>query len=383
MIAKCLRGVAAALVIGTASVVAVSLSTATVAEAAGVRPQVGKPLQEAIALAKKGNGRAALAKVREAEHVSHLTAEEKKVIGQTKQYVMVATGDFSGGVTNATTAKAKFAHDYSRRRYNDVVTTDAQLLKKYGVFDGRSQLLVAQAYYQMGRYRTAYDLLRRMGNSDSVISLRMAAASKMGDTEAVGHAAEQLVVKGQKKYWRYLFISADNTRGLSDEETLGVYRVRLLTGFMRDADDYSNATQVAILLKYPQEAASISEAGFKAKVLSGTRQERLLARAKQSAAEQQKEMDALVKQAHAAKTGDKLVKLAETYWGIGDYKEALAAAEDGLKKGVTDSDHAHMVLGMAYTGLRRSSQAVRAFRQIKDPKAKAVARLWSVYARTQ
>jgi hypothetical protein len=383
MIAKSLRGIAAAFVIGTASVVVASVASVGVAQAAGVRPAVGKPLQEALNLAKAGKGRAAMAAIRKAEHVSKLTSYERKVIAQTKQYVMVKTGDFSGGVTNATTAKAKFAHDYNARRYHDVVTTDAQLLKKFGVFDFRSQYLVAQAYYQMRQYRTAYDLLQRMGNSDQVINLRMACAVKMGNSAAVGHAAEQLVLKGKKQYWRYLFVAADNTRGLKDEESLGIYRVRVLTGRMRNADDYSQATQLAILLNYPQEAARIQEAGFKAKVLSGTRQERLLARAKQSAAQQEKQMAALANQAHAAKTGDPLVKLAETYWGIGQYKEALAAAKAGIKKGVKDNDHAQMVLGMAYAGLRDHSQAVRAFHRIHGAKAKVVARLWSVYARTR
>ena len=382
MIAKSLRGIAAAFLIGTASVAAAGIATVSVAQAAGVRPDVGKPLQEALKLAKAGKGRAAMAEIHKAEGVKKLTAEERKVIDQTKQYVMVKTGDFSGGVNNATTAKAKFAHDYNARRYHEVVTTDAQLLKKYGAFDFRSQLLVAQSYYQMRQYKTAYGLLNRMGDSDQVISLRMATASKMGDSEAVGQAAEQLVLKGQKKYWPYLFTAADNTHGLKDEETLGIYRVRQLTGFMRNADDYSNATQIAILLNYPQEAARIEQSGFDAKVLSGTRQERLLARAKQSAEQQAKQMAALAKSAHAAKTGDALVKLGETYWGIGQYQEALDAAQAGLKKGVKDEDHAQLVIGMAYTGLKKSSQAVRALRKVKDPKAKVVARLWTVYART-
>jgi hypothetical protein len=383
MIAKSLRGIAAAFVIGTASVAVASVASVSVAQAAGVRAEVGKPLQQALKLAKEGKGPAAMAEIRKAESVKKLTAYERKTIAQMKQYVMVTTGDFSGGVTNATIAKAKFAHDLRARRYHDVVTTDAQLLKKFGVYDFRSQYIVAQAYYQMRQYRTAYDLLKGMGNSDQVIKLRMASASKLGDNAAVSQAAEDLVLKGKKEFWQFLFAAADNTRGLKDEESLGIFRVRVLTDRMRNGDDYSNATQLAILLNYPQEAARIQEAGFKAKVLSGTRQQRLLARARQSAAQQEKQMAALASQAYAAKTGDPLVKLAETYWGIGQYKEALDAAKAGLKKGVKDSDQAQMVLGMAYAGLREHGQAVRAFHRIRGAKAKVVARLWSVYARTR
>lgn len=383
MIAKSLRGVAAAFLIGTASVAVAGIATIGVAQAAGVRPAVGKPLQEAISLAKAGKSSAAMAKIREAEDVKNLSGDERKVIDQTKEYVAIKTGNFSGGVTNANTAKAKFATDYSARRYRDVVGTDADLLKKYGAYDFQSQLIVAQAYYEMGEYKMAMSLLNGLGSGDQVVSLKMAAASKMGDSQAVGQAAEQLVLKGQTKYWPYLFTAADNTPGLNDEESLGVYRVRLLTGNMRGPEDYSNATQLGILLGYPQEAVAFEQKGFDAKILSGPRQERLMAKAKEGAAQQQAQMAQIDKQAHAAKSGDALIKLSEVYWGLGRYQDGLDAAEAGIKKGVKDSDQAQIALAMNYTGLKKSSQAVRALAKISDPKQKAVARLWSVYARTR
>lgn len=384
MIAKTLRGVAAALLIGTAAVAAVSLSTATVAEAAGVRPQVGKPLQEAIALAKDGKSGAALAKVKEAESVGGLTAAERQVISQTKEYVAAKTGNFSGGVSNATGAQAKFAADYNARRYHDVITTDADLLRKYNVLDFKSQLIVAQAYYLSGDYRGAIRHLNSMGDSDSVLSLKMAAAAKIGDTEAQRQAAESLVLRGQSKFWPYLLSAADNTRGLNDAETFGVYRIRFLTGQMRNAGDYSNATQIAILLDLPQEGLAIEQKGFDAKILSGQREQRLLSQAKTLAAAQAAQLPKIAAQANAAATGDPLIKVAEIYWGMGRYQDAADAAEAALKKGVKDENHAQTVLGMAYTSLKKSPQAARTFAKVKDdPKAQVVARLWSVYARSK
>jgi hypothetical protein len=381
MISNSLRGLAAALVIGTASVAAAGMATVGLAHAAGVRAAVGKPLQDAISLAKEHKGSAAMAKVHEAESVGGLTADERRLIDQTKQYVMVSTGDFSGGVTSATMAKAKFAADYNNHRYHDVVSTDVDLLKKFGAYDGQSQLLVAQAYYENGEYKTALNLLDGLGNGDQVISLKMAAAAKSGDSEMVAQSAESLVLKGQSKYWPYLFTAADNIHP-NDEGTLGVYRVRLLTGNMRNADDYSTATQIALVLGYPQEAAAIEQKGFDSKVLSDQRQQRLLDQAKQAAAQQAAQMPAIVKKAQAGKTGDDLIKLAEIDWGIGRYQDGVDAAQAGIKKGAKDPDIAQIALGMNYTGLKKSSQAAHAFAEVKDPKAKAVARLWSVYART-
>lgn len=383
MNAKYLRGVAAALLIGTATVAAAGVSTVSVAEAAGVRPEVGKPLQEAIGLAKSGKGSAAMAKVREAEGVKGLSSAEQKAISQTKEYVAVTTGNFSGGVNNATTAKAKFAADYRAGRYHDVVGQDAEYLKKYGVFDANSQLIVAQAYYQSGQYRAAMKYLDSLGSSAQVVQLKLAVAAKLGDTDAQADAAEALVLRGESKYWPYLFAAADHAPGLSDESTLGIYRVRLLTGNMRNADDYSVTTQIAIQLGYPQEGLAVQQKGFDEKVLSGARQERLLALAKKQAAEQAAKMPAMIKQAQAAKDGDPLLKIAEIQWGMGKYQDAKDSVEAALQKGVKDEGHAQIVLGMADTGLKKTSEAVHALAKVKDPKEKVVAHLWSVYARTK
>ena len=383
MISKSLRGIAVALLIGTSAASVAMLSTASTAEAAGVRPQVGKPLQEAIALANAGKGSAAMEKVHEAERVPGLTAAEKQVISQTEQFVAVKTGDFSGGVTNATTAKAKFASDYNRRKYHDVVTTDVDLLKKFGALDAQSQLIVAQAYTEMGDYKSAMSYLNTLGNGDTVLSQKLYIAGKLGDTDAQRQAAEQLVLKGQAKYWPYLFIAADNTAGLSDAERFDVYRLRLLTGNMRNADDYSNAAQLGMVLKLPQEAVKIEQAGFDAKVLSGARQQRLLDLIKKQADQQAAQLPALAKQAEAAKTGDALVQLGSIYAGIGRADDAVTAIEAGIKKGVKNPDDAQIRLGIAYMNAKKKSQALRAFDSVKtDPKAKFDARLWSTYVRS-
>ena len=265
-----------------------------------------------------------------------------------------------------------------------MITTDADLLRKYNVLDFKSQLIVAQAYYLSGDYRGAIRYLNSMGDSDSVLSLKMAAAAKIGDTDAQRQAAESLVLRGQSKFWPYLLSAADNTRGLNDAETFGVYRIRFLTGQMRNASDYSNATQLAILLDLPQEGLAIEQKGFDAKVLSGQREQRLLSQAQAQAAAQAATLPKMPKQANAAATGDPLIKLAEIYWGMGRYQDAADAAEAALKKGVKDENHAQTVLGMAYTSLKKSSQAARTFAKVKDdPKAQVVARLWSVYARSR
>jgi tetratricopeptide (TPR) repeat protein len=379
MIAFNLRAFATALFLGSAVAVVGALPSASPVEAAA-RPAVGKALQEAIRLAGSGNTSAANEKVREAEAVGGLTPGDEQAIAQTKEYI-AAKGGGGGGATGA---KAKFANDYNTGRYHDVVGEDADELRKSGSYDGQSELIVAQAYYLMGDNASAIRMLRDM-HSQQAIELMMSAAFKSGDHDAMRDALEQLVVNyNQPKYWAELITIGDQSTGLSPENTMDLYRLRLLTGTMRNADDYMTASEVAIQVSCPTESLAIVQKGMDAKLLTGDRTMRLMNMAKtQSGAE----MAGLAKEAAAAnasKTGDADVKLSEQYWGMARYQDALDAAKAGAAKGPTDNELAQIRIGMAYVGLHQKDAAVRAFNQATKGKSgdAVVAHLWSIYART-
>src|SRR5512141_1669457 len=137
MLFKTFRAAATAFALGTAAV-AVAGVCSTVPAQAAVRSAVGKPLNEARALAASGNYSAALARVNAAEAVGGLTAEERSVVSQMRQYIEIKSGSGALGVT------AKFANDYNARRYRDVIN-DGELLRKNGVLDGNSMQVIAQA----------------------------------------------------------------------------------------------------------------------------------------------------------------------------------------------------------------------------------------------
>lgn len=393
MIAKTLRALGAAFLVGTASVAVAGLATMGVAEAATVRPTVGKPLQDALQLANAGKTNAALAKVKEAESVPNLTAAESQTISQTKNYILAKSGDpsvyenmIASGQGSANVAKELLSAHYNARQYGKVIA-DADVLRRFNAMDSQAEMIIAQAYYLSGNYSGAIKYLRAlMGNSGGTqqqLELLMNCASKVGDEDSVRSASERLILQGKPQYWVYLLGSADRTKGLNDHQTLDIYRLRLLTSNMRNADDYSLATQLAIQLGFPVEAAAIQQKGFDVKVLSGARQERLLSMAKTQAAANQSGIAKMASDAAHAPTGDPLLKLAEDYWGMGRYQDAVNAAQAGIKKGVRDKNNAQMVLGMAYVGLKDHSSATKAFAAADgDPKAQVVAELWSLYART-
>ncbi|HTK80188.1 MAG TPA: hypothetical protein VL286_07075 [Rhizomicrobium sp.] len=377
---RTLQAVGVTFALGTMAFVATAPATAPVAQAATVRPAVGKPLQAAVSLANAGKGAAAMAKVHEAESVGGLTAGEQAAISQTKNFIAAKTG--SGG--GATGCKAKFANDYNAGRYRDVAGADADCLRKSGGFDAQAQIIVAQAHYLMGDYGTTIRMLRNMGESDQVLSLLMSAAGKQGDTQTEGQVAERLILKGQSKYWTYLLASADATRGLSDHANLDIYRVRYLTGNMRSKDDYELMTQLAIQLKFPTEAQTVAQKGFDVKMLEGDRDTRLLNLAKTQAAKDTANLATAEKQANTAKTGDALVQYGENLWGYGKYQDAANAIQAGIKKGgLSHPNDANIALGIALLSSGQRDPALKAFGSVKnEPAAETVAHLWTIYARS-
>jgi tetratricopeptide (TPR) repeat protein len=392
MIGKTLRALGAAFLVSTASIAIAGVAMTGTAEAGTVRPSVGKPLQDALDLAKAGKTNAALEKVKEAESVSGLTSAERDTIAQTKNYILAASGDPSvyENMIASGQGSAKVAHDllsahYRAREYAKVIQ-DEQVLKRFGALDAESEMVIAQAYYLMGNYSGAIKYLHAImggGGTPQQLELLMNCASKVGDEDSVRMAAERLILNGNPKYWVYLLGSADRTKGLTDHETLDIYRLRIMTNSMRNADDYSTATQLAIQLGFPTEAAAIQQKGFDVKALSGARQERLLNMAKTQAAQVQADLAKTAAEAAKAPTGDPMVKLGEKYWGMGKYPDALSAIQAGIKKGVTDKNTAQMALGFAYVGTKDFAKATKAFDAADgDPKAQVVAKLWAVYSRS-
>jgi len=377
MIPKKLRAIGLALLMGTAAAAAVGAYSP--ADAA-VRSVVGKPLKEAQADAAAGNYSAAMAHVREAENAGGLTAEEQKIIGQMKQYIEVKSG---GAVAPTTSvgAQAKFDADYRAGRYRAVID-DVDLLRKFGILNSTNLQIVAQAYYKMGSYAECARFAKSNGGGAGMLELLLSCATRSGDDEAAHSALEQLVAStGKAEYWIRLLRIAERAKGLSDHQTLDIYRIKLLTGSITTADEYETLATLAIQFGFDSEAQNVMQKGMAAKVLTGDRDQRLLNRAKSDLATGLANLPRTVQAANSAKNGDALVKLGEDYCGMGRYADAVAAIQAGIKKGVSDPDNAQIRLGQALYGAGQKDGAVRAFAKATTPNGQMTAHLWSLYVR--
>lgn len=87
MTATKLRAVATAFLLTTATAAAGVMLSSLPAAAQSVRPVVGKPLQEAQALAAQKNYKAAMVKIAEAEAAPNQTAQEIRITAEMKEYI--------------------------------------------------------------------------------------------------------------------------------------------------------------------------------------------------------------------------------------------------------------------------------------------------------
>jgi hypothetical protein len=379
MTARNLRAALTAILLGTAAVGGAALVLAAPAQAATVSAKVGPLLKEAQAMIAAKNYAGARVKLNEAEAAAS-TSDDRTIINSFKNLIAVSSAD----PNTPQGAKAKFAQDYNAGRYKDVIA-DADYLRKQGVFDGQSQLIVGQAYYKSGDFAGCVRYSKSLGNAggDTALELQARCAYEIGD-DATQHAAlESLVSRGGKpEHWKLLLKLSDRTSGLNDHNSLDINRIRMLTGNIQTKDEYTLLAQLALQLGNAAEAQSVVEKGIAAKVLTDDRSTRLLNLAKTQAAANTANLQKNLAAARSQPQGDAMVKVGEQMIGEGKAKDAIAVIQEAQKKPLKDAANAQIRLGQAYLAAGQKADAQAAFAKVKEPAKDAmVAHLWSLAAR--
>jgi Flp pilus assembly protein TadD len=134
---------------------------------------------------------------------------------------------------------------------------------------------------------------------------------------------------------------------------------------------------------YPGETVSMLEHGLqKGEIKPGDQTAGPLAAARQKTVEDKRALPGFDAQAKARKTGDFDVKVAETYYGYGQYAEAEAAARRAMSKGgVKNPAEAPMLLGMSLARQGKNAEAVDVFSKVGgNANEQKIAHLWTLYA---
>lgn len=377
-----------------------------------LRPEVGKPLQEAQAALQSKDAKTALAKIDEAESVGKLTPYETYIVNRMRGAAAATGGDmntatkaFEAALASGQTPKEEqltlietvVKASYAAKNYPKTV----EFIQKYKAAGGTKQDvlgLTAQVLYLSGRYPEAGKELsaqivelEKAGKTPTETQLGLLAniALKQNDNNGYLAALERMAAYYPKKtYWLDLILRTAGKPGFSDRLMVDIYRLRFATDTMEKASDYMEAAQLALQAGLPGEAQKYVDAGYKAGLLGTGPDTDRHNRLKTLVAKNVKDDQAIAaqadKQAEAAATGDPLVNTGLNYVMYGQADKGIPMMLKGIQKGqLKRPDEAKLHLGYAYLLAGNKAEAVKTLKTVAGTDgSKDVARLWVIQSRS-
>jgi len=379
------------------------------AQGPALRPEIGKPIQQASDLVKAKRGKEALAKLREAQAVSNKTAYEQYLIDRVSGLAHAAAGEhasaakaFESVIASSAVPEAErrqfvaaaAGQYYSAKEYGKAAELAGRYLKDGGGDRALRQIYV-QALYLNNNFSAAakaltaeIDAEEQAGRAPSEEQLQMLANCYQQTKDQAGYARslEKLVAHYPKKdYWLSAIYSVVTVPGYSDRLAIDVARLKIATGTMRNANDYFEAVQLSLQDGFPREALTILEKGYAAGLLGtgpeAERHKRLKELAAKNLAEDKKAMAQEEQKGATAKDGKTLFSEGFNYVLHGRNDKGLAMMQEGLKKGsgFARIEHARLQLGYAYYVAGQKDRAIQAFKAVSGGDgAASIARLWVI-----
>ncbi len=373
-----------------------------------LRPEVGKPLQAAQELMKAQKYKEALVKIGEADAISGKTPYESSIIERIRGAAAAGAGDTatavkafeatiaSGRLPAAEQLKLMEALAGTAYRGKDYAKAQiwAQRYIKEGGTSSAMRTLLSQTQYLSGDFAgSAKELTAEItaaehaGQAPAEDRLQLLANCylKLNDKAGYVTVLEKLVTHHPKKeYWADLLARVQRKPGFSSRLSLDVYRLMRATGNLQDTSDFIEMAQLALQAGLPAEAKKTVDDGY-AKGALGTgaeadRHKRLRDLANKQAADDQKALAEVEKQANAAKDGNALVALGYAYITSAQFEKGIALIEQGITKGnLKRPEDAKLHLGVAYLQAGNKAKAQQVLRSVQGGEGAAdIARLWLI-----
>lgn len=370
--------------------------------------EVAKPLKAAQEAMQKKQWDTALGEIRKAQAVDKKTPFEAYQIDEFMGYVLIQQKKFgeaapvfermlTSGLMPADQVDERtktVAQLYFQiKDYNKAATWAKKWLEKHPNTEDMS-ILLGQSQYLLNDYKSAAATMGNVVNNaekagrqpdENWIQIVMSSHFKLDNRDGIGDALKKMVRYYPKpEYWDNLLDIYRRKEG-GDRLTLGYYRLMNEVGVLKDKGDYVEMAQLAMDAGVPGEAQQVVEKGVQTSVLKSAdkteqgRYDRLLAGAKKQSDLDKVSLAQLAKEAEKATQGQADVALGQAYLSYGDYDQAIAALERGIKKGgVLDVDEAQISLGIAYVKKGQKDQARQAFKAVKQGKWSDLAELWAI-----
>lgn len=360
--------------------------------AQALRPEVGRPLQQAAELLKAGKSREALAKVREAEAAPNKTAAEELTILRMKGAAAQRAGDNAAAIaayeaafprlsgTEAAQTAEALAFAYSAQKNT---ARSAQWIQKAQALGNHSaQLQQLQSYLltQSGDYAAiakeaagavaaAEQAGRRPEESDL---LRLAdAQQRLGNRSGELATLDKLLhLYPKKQYWAVYLDRLPRKSGFSDRFALDVMRLKLATGNLEASADYMEMAQLALQAGLPAEGLAVIDKGVASGALGkgpeAARQQRLRDLAVRQLADAKASIASRAAAAQSAKDGNELVQIGHAYATMGQPDRGAALIQEGIAKGgLKRPEDAKLLLGQALLQAGKKARAAQVLRSVQ------------------
>jgi tetratricopeptide (TPR) repeat protein len=381
--------IAAAL--GGASLSSAALVPSAAYAAEGIRPEVGKPLQAAQDLAKKGNFAAALAEANKAAAVSGKTPYETTLVEQVRGTIAQQAGDTATAIKSFEAVIASGSLDAAAQlRMVQAVTLLYNHEKDYqktifwlnryrkdGGNDPAMRNLLIQAYFDAKDFTNAakeqQDQIAAEEKANQVppeAQYQLLLNCLLGLNDSAGYVTvlEKTVLHYPKPdYWTDLLRRVSIKPGFASSRLgLDVSRLKLATGIMKSGDDYREMTQTDLQERLPGEAKEVIDKAFAAGLMGkdekAPRDNKLRDLVTKTVADDQAAIDAKAA-AIDPKDGQDLLNIGFDYVGYGQFDTGIKLMEDGLKAdGLKHPEDGKLHLALAYL---RAGQKPKALQLLK------------------
>jgi hypothetical protein len=369
----------------TAAAPIVGLAPAYAAET--LRPEVGKPLQQAQQQMKAGKNKEALATLRELDKVGNKTANEQYLIDRTRAGAASAAGDYdtaakafealiASGKLSAT-EKGQFSEGLIGiyMRAGDLNKANAAIerqLKERN--DPKLRAYLMQNYYKQGNVAALENELRNAEKSGrlSEDELGMLANIQLKKNDKAGYLntkEKQAAHKHNAQYWNDLLNRVQGKPGFASRLQTDIYRLKLANNLLKKPSEYMEMAQLVLQAKAPAEAVKVIDKGYKAGALGtgadAERHKRLKDLADKSLGEQTKNAATLEAELVKANDNDGLASLGYALVQAGQTDKGLKLMETAVKAtNLKYPDDAKLHLGEAYAAAGKKQQALNTLKGV-------------------
>lgn len=373
-----------------------------------VSSKIGKPLKQARALMDEKKWKEALTKTREVAAIQGKTSTEEAIVNEMLAYCMINLKDYAGAVAVYETMLAANQFDqaevskriltmsqiyFSLKNYPKSILYGERYLKETGAnLDVMRQ--VSQAYYLQNNFSRAGEYAQQLINTaqkngvpvkEEWLQLLMSTQHKQNKKSEVIGTLEQLLSSfPSDKYWSDMFVYLLSDSTFTDRQNI-IFLKLVQKNNLLEPGEYVELAELSLATTNPGDAKTALEEGFSKGILgkgdTKDREIKLLAMARTQAAEDLKLLPSIEKEAGTKPNGEALVKVGEAYLGHAQYENAVTTLTKGIAKGgLKAQDDANLNLGIAYLGLNKPAEAIKAFKSVPDTsKLAALSRLWVVY----